>query len=225
LSNGCSFLNRNGCSVARARQVLTCPVGRITSRTRSSLVNALLRSRARPSPVRTAAPSAPPPGHRLYVTADNSRQALALVIIDLTHRGTAIAADAVIASRAWDSLLPMGAPPFLRPGPLARSGCGAEGSDPFNLGPRLRSWRHGGSNLRLDTACGSPGRGACTHGFADAASHAGICAGREGTWRRLSGGRLSPPHLGQCLRARAVVFEPSGRDAGRWGRGRQPRSC
>jgi hypothetical protein len=81
-------------------------------------------------------------------------------------------------------------------GPLARSGRAAEGSDPFNLGPGLRSWRYWGSNLRSDTCCGSSDRGACTHGCADAASHAEICAGREGAWRGLSGGRLSLPHFG-----------------------------
>src|SRR5215470_10255151 len=102
-------------------------------------------------------------------------------------------------------------------GPLARSGRAAEGSEPSDLGPRLRPWRYWGSNLRFDTAGGSPDRGACTHGCADAASNAEICAGREGAWCGLGGGRLSPPHLGQCLRAWAVVFEPSGRDAGRLG--------
>ena len=101
------------------------------------------------------------------------------------------------------------------PGPLARSGRTAEGSDPFNLGPRLRSWRHWGSNVRFDTACGSPDRGACTNGCADAASHAEICTGRENARCGLSGGRPSPPHLGQCFVDWAVVFESSGRDAGR----------
>jgi hypothetical protein len=46
LSNCCSFLKRNGCPVARARQVLACPMRRTTSRTRSWLLNAPAQSRA-----------------------------------------------------------------------------------------------------------------------------------------------------------------------------------